>query len=139
MANHNKQLSTPDQPPIQLIEKFLDNQGKELSLRSQEIGLDVQREKNSFEFSREALKAQAEDRREQRAFTLTQRKHTFWFVGIVFALIIALIGYALHKGDSAFATEIVKAIIYLAGGGLGGYGYAKTKTKEPSPKTAKEG
>jgi hypothetical protein len=135
MANHNKQLSPPEQPPIQLIEKFIDNQSKELSLRSQEIGLQAQQEKNSFEFSREALKAQAEDRREQRTFMLTQRKHTFWFMGFVFALIFSLIGYALHKGDTAFATEIVKAIIYLAGGGLGGYGYAKTKTKEPPTRT----
>lgn len=125
----------PEQPPMQLIEKFIDNQSKELALRGQEIGLQAQQEKNNFEFSREALKAQADDRKEQRQFMLSQRKHTYFFLSFVFTLILGLVAYALHKGDTAVATEIIKAIIYLSGGGLGGYGYAKAKHKEPSTKT----
>jgi hypothetical protein len=124
MANKE---NLPSSPPIELLDKFLDNQGKELQLRSQQLALKQQEDQNSFAFSNQALQVQAQDRKEQREFYLQQQKYTLIMLAFISSLFFGLIGYALHSGKMDFAIELVKAIIYLVSGGLGGYGYARIK------------
>ena len=50
----------------QLIERFLENQWKELDLRVQELSLGQQKDNNAYQFGKEALVLKAADRRDQR-------------------------------------------------------------------------
>ena len=53
-------------------------------------------------------------------------------------LISGIIFYAMYSGNKDIAMEIIKATVYLAGGGLGGYGVAKAgeskSTVDDNPK-----
>lgn len=49
-------------------------------------------------------------------------------------LISGIIFYAIYSGNKDIAMEIIKAIVYLAGGGLGSYGAAKAGESKSSSK-----
>lgn len=115
-----------NQPP-RLIEKFLENQSKELELRAQELALGQQKDNNAFQFGKEALAVKAADRRDQRLHEHKVRVATYWFVGAVVCAVFLLLTYALHLGRDTFALEIVKAVVFLLSGGAGGYGLAKAR------------
>ena len=110
-----------------LFEKFIDNQTKELELRSQELVLQKQKDKNAFDFGREALGTKAQDRKDHREHLLKAKKLTYIFSTIISLAVIGMIVFALHMGKEAFATEIIKACVFVFTGGAGGYGIAKAK------------
>lgn len=112
---------TPD-----LISTLLENQSKELELKSIELSLQKQQDIHSFEFGKEALRIKAEDRKLQREHDFKVKKSRYLLIGSLMLLVSGIIVYALNSNNSAVALEIIKAIVYLAGGGLGGYGLAKS-------------
>lgn len=117
-------------PPTEsdgLIKQFLENQSRELGLRSEELVLKKQQEQNAFAYGKEALGGKLSDRREQRGHLKSIRKMTLMFAGGVIFLLVLLIGYALHVGKDAVALEIIKALVFVSGGALGGYGFASAK------------
>lgn len=113
-----------------VLEKFLENQSKELDVRTQEINLQQTTEKQSFEYSKLALDKQAVDRQHHREFVRKCRKDSFFFISGVIAVIGLVIGYSLWLGKDAIAMEIIKAIIFLLSGGAGGYALGKNNTKK---------
>ncbi len=122
-SNRNKNrvdISTPD-----LVKTFLDNQTKELEIKAKQLALQKQEDDHGFEFGKAALAAKAQDRNFQREHDLKSRIYTYGLIGIVVLLISGIIFYAMYSGNKDIAMEIIKAIVYLAGGGLGGYGVAK--------------
>lgn len=130
MANHNRPMIDGDAPPVHLLEKFIDNQSKELSIRSQEIELQAQENKQTAEISHRALEFQAQDRRETRQFMLSQRKQTLILSGTLVVVFLAVVAFAMYSGNSSVAIEMLKAVGYIATGLLGGYGYAKSRPKD---------
>ena len=132
MSDPEKQIekvSPVSELPIKehLVERFLDNQTQELQLRTQELALQQQKDNNAFAYGKDALTAQLEDRKGQRVHESEARVVTFVFVGFVVFLIIGLIAYSIHAGKEAFATEIIKALVFLFSGGAGGYGFARSR------------
>lgn len=124
MNNNELQQShelTPD-----LIRTLLENQSKELELKSVELSLQKQQDIHGFEFGKEALRIKAEDRKLQREHDFKVKKSRYLLIGGLTVLVSGIIIYALDSGNSPVAMEIIKAIVYLAGGGLGGYGLAKS-------------
>lgn len=124
--NSQNALASPE-----LFEKFLDNQSKELAIKEKELALQKQQDDHGFEFGKTALLAKVEDRKLQREHELKSSKHTYILITALVSIVAAIIFYALYSNNTPIAMEIIKAIVYLAGGGLGGYGMAKAnKSKD---------
>lgn len=116
---------TPD-----LIQSLLDNQTRELELKSVELSLQKQQDIHGFEFGKEALRLKAEDRKLQREHDFKVKKSRYLLIGSLMLLVSGIIVFALNSNNSPVAMEIIKAIVYLAGGGLGGYGLAKSSNSK---------
>ena len=110
-----------------LIRSFMDNQSKELELRSEELVLKKQEDSNAYEYAKTSLDRKIEDRKNHREHQKSLRKMTLLFSGGVVFLLIALLVTALVMGKDDFAKEIVKAVIFVSGGAFGGYGYASSR------------
>lgn len=115
---------TPD-----VVKTLLENQAKELELKAIELALQKQQDDHGFEFGKAALLAKIEDRKLQRNHQLSVKKSTYILVTILALIVSSIIFYALYSNNSPIAMEIIKAIVYLTGGSLGGYGVAKAGNK----------
>lgn len=127
--NNNDLPQTHDLTP-DLIRTLLENQSKELELKSVELSLQKQQDIHGFEFGKEALRIKAEDRKLQREHDFKVKKSRYLLIGGLMLLVSGIIVYALNSNNSPVALEIIKAIVYLAGGGLGGYGLAKSSNQK---------
>jgi hypothetical protein len=126
MANGELQPSTGDRVlPQQAVQEFLVLQTRELDFRMEELSLQKQKDANSFEFAKESLVVKKSDRQDQRRHESSQRKAAYIFTGILIFILAVVIGYALHIGKEAFATETLKTLAYIFTSGMGGYGIAK--------------
>lgn len=125
----------PNQMSPDLIEIFLKNQTKELELRSQELVLQQQKDKNNFDYAKSGMAVTAQDRKDNREHQFKVRKMTFVFTGIICLAIIGMLVYALNQNKDAFALEIIKAIVFVLTGGAGGYGLAKSQTNKETAKS----
>ena len=128
----NSNELVPERGKKDLINRFLDNQAKELSLRSEELVLKKQEDNNAFAYGKEALGKKIDDRKDQRIQQKELRKLSYIFSGFIILLVIALIIVCLSLDKEAIALELVKAIVYVAGGALGGYGFAANKKTKSS-------
>ena len=115
--------------PPHLIERFLENQSKELDLRVRELALGQQKDNNAYKFGKEALTVKAADRRDQRLHERQIRLATYWFLGFLILFFFGLLFYALHLGRDVFAMEIIKAVVFLLSGGAGGYGLSTSRQR----------
>lgn len=115
-----------------LVETFLNNQTKELEIKVEQLALQKQEDEHGFEFGKAALKAKAEDRNLHREYALKTRVYTYTLIGIIVLSVFGVISYAMYSGNKDIAMEIIKAIVYLLGGGLGGYGVAKAGKSSPN-------
>lgn len=129
--NNNDLPQTHDLTP-DLVRTLLENQSKELELKSIELSLQKQQDIHGFEFGKEALRIKAEDRKLQREHDFKVKKSRYLLIGSLMLLVSGIIVYALNSNNSPVALEIIKAIVYLAGGGLGGYGLAKSNNSKDS-------
>ncbi len=122
---------TQSSPPlsVEVAKQFLEIQSRELDLRNQELLLRQQTDKNSFDYSKLAMDAQIKDRERQRTH---KRQTIIWryiFGTVFFVILTAFLTYALYIDKENIVTEVIKAIILFGGGGLGGYGLAKSGEK----------
>lgn len=115
---------TPD-----VVKTLLENQAKELELKAIELALQKQQDDHGFEFGKAALLAKIEDRKLQRNHQLSVKKSTYILVTILALMVSSIVFYALYSNNSPIAMEIIKAIVYITGGSLGGYGIAKAGSK----------
>ncbi|SJM90667.1 hypothetical protein CRENPOLYSF2_1760002 [Crenothrix polyspora] len=133
---NNSNEAIPDGLTPDIVKTLLENQAKELELKAIELSLQKQQDEHGFEFGKAALLAKIEDRKLQRNHQLSVKKSTYILVALLATLIAAIIFYALYSNNNPIAMEIIKAIAYLTGGGLGGYGAAKSsgRSKDSEPK-----
>ena len=113
------------------IEMMVRNQEKKLQLEAQQLSLEAQRDKHSFEFAKESLAAKSAgqgQKQKHETTVLLIKTCTLLFFSL---FVCVLIVFAMWTGHEAAAMEIIKALIYLSVGLVGGYGYAKTK-KDPA-------
>ena len=122
--NHQNNAVTDGLTP-DVVKTLLENQAKELELKAIELALQKQQDEHGFEFGKAALLAKIEDRKLQRNHQLSVKKATHKLVTVLALIISAIVCYAIYSNNSPIAMEIIKAIVYLVGGGLGGYGVAK--------------
>lgn len=109
------------------INKFLDNQAKELELKSQELMLRKSEIDNNQAYSLKALEAQKEDRRETReTYTLVMKWRSIVY-SLCFVIILIFCGYAIYMGESQIIMEVLKISLPALATGVGGYFFGKNK------------
>jgi hypothetical protein len=122
--------------PPELIRLFLENQGKEIAVRADEIALRQRQLVNAHEFSQKSLEAQAQDRRETRQGRRTARRDRLLFAGFVIVVVAGFVVYALSIGKEQFAIEALRQIGYVSAGVLTGYAIRALR-EPPKPPDAR--
>lgn len=112
-----------------IVEKIVSNQAKELELREKEIEQASISLKNSHEFSLASLQAQKEDRSEQRIHEARNTKNFLWFSLAIIVGLFILFGLAMKYNKDQIVMEIIKAILYIGSGALGGYSWGSKGKK----------
>ena len=120
--------SSPQPPPF--IEKWIENQSKEIENRQREIEVQKQTDDHNFEYAKLALSAKAKDNEDERAHVSRQQKRILTFAAIMTGVLIGFLVYSLHTGKDQVALEIIKAAIFIASGGAGGYALGVKKSHE---------
>lgn len=72
----------------------------------------------------EAQERDLKDNRTQYNSMLTRR---YWFVGVVVLMILVFATVGMMTGHKDIVIEIMKATLFFAAGGFGGYQYGKSK------------
>lgn len=127
--------------PAELAEtlnKVLEAQAQDMILKSEQnqiererLEVDKQKDTNAFKFGMASLDAQAKDRVHARDCERGQRKDAQRMIILILLIIALLVAYALYLDKDALAEELIKAVVFLVAGGVGGYGIAmKKKSKD---------
>lgn len=124
--------SVPDEAPPKVFAEFLENQSREIEIRAREMELEKQRDDRRFEFAKRALEAQIQDSREQRDFHLKAMRSAYVFTILAGIVFVGLLVTALALNKDQVALEIIKAVIFVATGGAGGYALGKQRTTSTS-------
>jgi hypothetical protein len=117
----------PHLTDIQLTQ-LLESQQRQAGVRLAEIELEKQKDDHAFEFGKQSIAAKTSDLKDTRAFLSGQTTRTFLFLGFLIASVAGVIVYALMTGKDSVAMEIIKAIVLLSAGALGGGGYVKSQS-----------
>lgn len=125
---NNNNVSKPGSLPHGLLEQILQNQVKELELKStelelksSELELQKQQDANSLDFAKTSLAAHERDRKHARDCEREKMKDRYKLVGAIAIGLLLLVVVAVLKDKDVLAIEIVKAIAYISAGAVGGY------------------
>ena len=117
-----------DKATTDLAQQLLDNQAREIEQKKQEVELENQKERNRFEFAKMALKVESENLEKNREHKRKQSVSNKVFVSVILLLVLGFLGYALNSRHDEAALEIIKAAVFVAGGGAGGYALGDRKS-----------
>lgn len=121
MISERKAPISEKQPYSQdSLDKFLSLQQQELSVRTQEFELKKQSDIHNYNYATEALKENAKHLQETRDHWKFIIQKTWVLVGGAFLLFFIFMMTALFLGESEIISEILKAILYIVGGGTTG-------------------
>lgn len=112
-----------------LVEKFVQNQSKDIALRAQELEIQKQKDNNQLSFAQESLGAQERDRVHERECARAKHRDRLYFFAFLAVLLAAILGLAIGFGRPKLAMELVKAILLAGAGAAGGYGYATVRAE----------
>jgi len=121
-----------------MLERMLENQAREIQIRAQELALQQQKDTNAFEFGKGALTAKVADRKDQRMHEKSMRRDVCYLAAFITLLVVGLISYSLYSHSEAFATELIKSLVFIFSGGAGGYGLAKSQGSKSAPSSTIE-
>lgn len=113
--------------PVDLIKLFLENQKKELELRTRELEIAKQEELHSYDVTKLSIKAQTDSLE-------SERKHhrqlwSMWvkYGSLLSVVVASLVALALWLGKEQFILEIFRAVFYGGFGATAGAYYQKSK------------
>lgn len=115
---------------LDLMREFFQLQREQVAVQQSELGLQKQQIENAHEFSLKNLDAMVADRADARTGGKSQRRDRLYFAGGVVLVLAFFIGYAMYLNKDVIAIEILKAVVFLLAGGLGGYSIRANKAKE---------
>ena len=110
-----------------VLQGLADQQLREHEARLIEASLEEKRIANAHAYALEYLKADREDRDSQRTVDKRNTTYGFWCVVIVIFLLFSFFSLALWKGKDQIVMEVVKTVLALITGGIGGYGIGRNK------------
>jgi hypothetical protein len=120
----------PDQALIQLVEKILENQAAIIRNESAQIELQKQNLTESYQYAKGTIEAQLEDRKDTRDHQRKIQRERMTFAGILVLVLALFVGYSLYLNKDQIALEIIKAIAFLAAGGMGGYAVGRYRSSQ---------
>lgn len=126
-----RQITSQADLSVETVQQLVENQTKELEAKTLELQLKQQEDGNGFEFGKIALEAKTQDRRECREHERLKGKDRYIFSGAVTVVLAGIIITAMLTNNTDIAKEIIKAVIYVTAGAMGGWGL--TKKKAPTP------
>ena len=112
------------------LDRFLDLQTQDLNLRAREMDLRLQELNNAHNFSEQALSAQLQDREAERRHRRGEQHSWYIFVGLLVLVLLITMLASLFLDKDEFARELLKALLYVAPAGAGGYFYGKHREKK---------
>lgn len=130
--------SKPPQLSPQIIEQMLRQQGQQLEIRMRELQLQEKNIDQQAKYAGGVLQAQADDLKDQRTH---QSRKTGWKIvaGVIsLMLILVFLTTCILTGHETAAIEIVKAVVFLAGGGGVGYTIGRSKRDQSPPSEPSE-
>lgn len=131
IPNNNHEAENPGLGASpEFIEKWLENQNKQVEAKARETELQFQQDDHAFEFGKLSLEAQSKDRVDERANGRKSQRDRLIFVLVVILVIAILVAAALFLGKDVVALELVKAVLFITAGAAGGYGYGRTKGRQ---------
>lgn len=116
-----------------IVERWLQTQNRQIDAQVRASELQCQQDTHAFEFGKLALAAQKDDRVHERENNRKAQRDRLVFLLLIAVLVGAIIITAICLNKEQIAMELVKAVIYIAAGAAGGYGYAKTKAAKREP------
>jgi len=127
-------MADKPQPPLspEIVRDLVKVGVEQIRIKQQELDLEEKESQRQYDFAKEALTVQAEDRRDSRRFRRKRDLDKYIFAGCIVALVVILIFALSYTGKDEIAKEIVKLALYYSAGGLSGYGLSKIRNRRDS-------
>ena len=125
-------MSEKQQPPLpspDVVRDLVKVGVEQIKVRQKELDLQEKESQRQYDFAKQALVVQAEDRRDARRFRRKRTNDRYIFVGALFVLVVVLVIVLSYMGKDELAKEVAKAVGYLSAGGLSGYGLSKARNR----------
>lgn len=128
MSEKNQpQLPSPD-----VVRDLVKVGVEQIQVRKQELDLQEKESQRQFDFAKQALAVQAEDRRHAREHRRKRTNDRYVFVGVLFLFGVTFILALSYLGKDDLAKEITKLAGTFLAGGLSGYGLSKVRPRRES-------
>ncbi len=121
--NEEKVTGSLSADSVRIAEHLIETQNKELEVRQQEVQVKSKDVDNQKELALSAIQAKKYDRQESRKTYEREFVLVIIIVLALFSLVLVWLEYV------SLAEEIIKYALTATLGAFGGYGYAKTRTR----------
>lgn len=123
-------VKAPRELPQQVIEDMVRQQAQQLEIRNREIALQEKQLDHQTKYAERVLAAQAEDLKDQRVHEGKQTNRKLIGGGVAVVLVLGFLITCILTGHETIALEMVKAVLYTAFAGGGGYAIGKGRGKK---------
>lgn len=122
--------NSSETPQNNVLEKFLENQSKKIRLREQQLELRKQTEQHEYEFAKASLEIQERALVIQSREAIKKTNYRYIFIVTILLFVLIFIISALYLNKDQIVLELIKAALYILGGGTGGYYLGRKYSKE---------
>jgi hypothetical protein len=129
--------NTPDNPPSnqeKYLAQLIENQKEDLKLRAEELELRKQANENQYKYAIESLAVQERVLTVQTKNSVKQLNARYFLIAGIITASLIFIGFALYLNKDQIVMELIRAALYIFGGGAGGYYIGKFSNKEHKEK-----
>ncbi len=102
---------------------------EQVRVKQQELELQEKEGNRQYEFAKQALTVQAEDRKDARKYRRKRTVDRYIFVAILFVLCLGFVLWLSHLGKDELAKEVTKLALTFLAGGLSGYGLSRARSR----------
>lgn len=121
-----------------VTEKYIQLQNQEYELKMHELEIRCRQNENNYEFAKESLRLQSEDLKDMRNHEIKKEKRELIIIcSTIFAFFIIVL-LALFMNKDELLGDLIKAVGFIFGGGITGYGMGLQKGKVSSKSFSKE-
>lgn len=113
-----------------ILQALIESQNKKIDLEAQNIELQKIQLEHSREYAMAALKAQKEDRADERNKGISIQKNLFTIIAVIFFGILIFGGFCLWLDKDEIFKELIKIIGYSIIPSIGAYYYGYNKGKK---------
>lgn len=126
MSNRNQPQT--DAQLLATVRDMVKVQQGNQALKEKELSVEQERIRSNEKIALASIQSQKEDRLAQMNVISKFQIAKYAIIALVSMGIFAIIWYAMHSGNTAFAIELAKMVIPLVVGLFGGYGIGRYKT-----------